>query len=484
MSNPSETNQGSHATTAGNNALEPDEAIDLQEILKSLHRGIGQILGLALLGMAISAGIYLLASPRVSEVTSTRVVFNFDGLAKGEYPDGSKFDASDVTAPDVVAEALQRSGMDNSSAFQSAIREALSIEGIIPPDVVKEHDRLVALGQQAPRYVPGEYTLSLSLPRRFPLDRIQRERLVNEIVNAYRAKFQRAYVNVPLDFGSAFETLRNSDYFEYEEILSGEIEKITAYLNQELKVDQAVTFRSQTTNLSFSDLLVQTQVFAQVKVDGILGLIRKYGLSRDPSLALIKLDYYYQTLKDQESQAAADQSVVDDLLTKSQERNQDYVLGIKSQMTQPQPTSPVIDQGLIDSLLANDSYSFLVHKALEAGLEVKRIDAAKDQLVERRNALESALKGSTENQAAVLNLVQSSLSTLQGDYNQLIDNIRKTQGDFTRQQYADAISLSDQIVTQGIYRPLAIFGAIGLALGLAIGMGLSLLGIYFGSSKR
>ncbi len=448
-----------------------------------LGRGLAQTLGFALLGLAIAIVIYLAASPSLLVTTSTRVMFAFAGYQRGEYPDKSKFQADDLRAPNILAEALKRQGLEAINGFQSQIRGALSIEGIIPPNVIKERDRLRAAGQTLPPFIPDEYLVSLNLPRKFPLSCRQRELLLNDIVSVYRENFQQTYVDPPLSFGTAFETLRDADYFEYELILNKEILNITAYLNQQL--EQIKTFRSPATNLSFNDLLKQTELFAQIRLNEALGLIYQNGLSRNRVTAMVKMDYYLRTLEDQEQKAIEEEKVVDDLLTKSQERPQNVVLGIKSQAVQQHPESPILDQGLIDSLLTNDAYNFLVRKALDAGLAVKRIQADKAQLLKRRKNMETFLKSTGEDQSAIIAQVQKSLSDLETAYQELISNIRRTHADFAKQQFADAIRISMQPGTTGgsLYKTMAIAGIIGGFIGLALGMGLSLVGVYVGGRR-
>ena len=467
---------------AGAPEHDPYEGVDLREMFTRLVRGLVQTLGLAVLGLAIAAVIYLAASPSTTATASMRVTFAFSGSGKGEYPDHSKFQPDDLRAPDIIVEALKRQGLDATKGFQGKIQSALTIEGLIPLNVIKERDRLRAAGQTPAPYLPDDYLVTLTLPRKFPLSSRQCELLLNEIVSVYLEKFQHTYAEMPLAFGNAFETLRTADYFEYELILNEEIQNITTYLNQQF--EQARTFRSPDTNLSFSDLLKQTGLFAQIRLNETLGLIRQNGLSRNRAIAMVKMDYYLRTLEDQEQKAIEEQKVVDDLLAKSQERSQNYVLGIKSQAAQQRPESPILDQGLIDSLLANDAYNFLVRKALVAGLEVKRIQADKAQLVERRKNMEAFLKSTGEDQSAISAQVQKSLADVEVSYKELIANIRQTHADFAQQQFADAIRVNMQYVTGSKYWKLAINGAIGGFIGLALGLGLSLLGVYIGGAKR
>lgn len=458
------------------------EGVDLRAVSARLCRGLAPTLGFAALGFAIATVIYFVASPFTSTTTSMRVTFAFDGYGKGEYPDHSKFQPDDIRAPDVIVDALKQQGLEATDDFQSKVRAALTIEGIIAPNVIKERDRLRAAGQTPAPYIPDEYLVTLTLPRNFPLSDRQRELLLNKIVSAYQEKFQRTYSAIPLAFGNAFESLRDADYYEYELILNSEVQNIIAYLNQQL--DQAKTFRSSTTNLSFNDLLKQTDFFAQIRLYETLGLIRENGLSRNRTVALMKMDYYLRALEDQEQKAIEEDKVVDDLLAKAQERSQNYVLGIKSQATQQRPEAPILDQGLIDSLLANDASNFLVRQALSAGLEVKRIQAEKAQLLERRKDMEVFLKSGHDNQAAIITQVQHSLTDLEASYKELISNIRKTHADFARQQFADVIAISMQPVTASKYLPVAVAGAIGGFIGLALGMGLSLIGFNLGEKME
>lgn len=468
-----------------------DDTIDLRELFARVWRGLPQILGLLLICGTIGAGVALVSS-RIQPVnTTTRVVFSFAGFERGEYPDKSKFQPDDLRAPAIIAEALRRQALDTSSNFQSKVRGSLSIEGIVPANIVKERDRLRAAGQTPPPYIPDEYAITLSLRPTQDLGKTQRDALVNEIISVCREKFNQTYAAVPVSFGSAFATLRDADFPEYQLILDKEIESITTYLEQLLSragkdpqqaamVERTSAFRSPTTNLSFKDLLEQTQLFAQIRLNETLGLIYQNGLSRDRSTALVKMDYYLRVLENQERRAVEEENVIRGLLAQAQERNQNYVLGIKSQAAAPRGESPILDQGLVDSLLANDAYNFLVRQALEAGLRVKQIQSEKARLTELRQNMHSFLGRESGDQNQILERVNQSLGELQSAYQQLITSIRQTHADFARQEFGDAIRLSAPIKTEGVLKPLAVAAMVGGALGFALGAGLSLLGIYIG----
>jgi hypothetical protein len=462
----------------GTNEYLPEDAIDLRDLFVRIMRGLPQIIGLALIGLVVAAAGYMVYSPYKSVSTTTRVSFSFPGFEKGEYPDKSKFQADDLRSPDVVAEAIKRCGLDVSADYQGKIRAALNVEGIVPPNIVKDRDRLRASGQTPPVYVPDEYTVTLTLDRKFPMDRSQRQHLLGEIISVYRENFRRTYADTPLAFGNAFEVLNNADYPDYELVFDREMQSISTYLTE--KSDTAKLFRSASTNLTFSDLLKQTQLFTQIHLNETLGLIHQNGLSRNRKIALVKLGDALRLLNDEERRAIDEEGVVKDLLAQAQSREQNYVLGVKSQASQPRTNAPIIDQGVIDSLLANDSYGFLVKQALKAGLKVKQVQADKALLLEQIENLKSFSKENISEQGAIIDEVKKSSAALESSYKELINNIKNTHADYSRQIFGDAIRISDQINTDSMVRPILMPGVVGLFLGFAAGAGLSLLGVYIG----
>ena len=453
-----------------------DDSIDFGELLRRLRNGLPQTLGLAALGLAIAASAYFASGPFQTVTTSSRVAFSFAGFEKGEYPDKSKFQPDDLRSPEIITEALKREGLDATESVQSKVRAALSIEAIIPDSVIKERDKLRAAGQTPRIYVPDEYTLTLSLPRTFSLNARQRELLLNEIVRVYQEKFIRTYVALPLATGKAFESLVDADYFDYDLVLSRESQSINTFLTQMVANSRA--FRSSRTNLSFSDLLKQSQLFSQIRLNEVLGLIRQNGLSKDRGLALVKMDYYLKTLSDNENKAVEEEKVVQSLLKQARERDQNYALGVKSQAGQQRSDALVVDQGLVDSLLVNDAYNFLVRKSLEASLMTRGIQSDKAILQERRNSMEAFIKGDMSSRTTSMTQFQQSLDALKRVYTNLMTDIRLTYEDYQRQQYGDAVRVSMQTRTESFYRGLAMAGIAGLGVGAAFGLGLTLLGVF------
>jgi hypothetical protein len=185
------------------------------------------------------------------------------------------------------------------------------------------------------------------------------------------------------------------------------------------------------------------------------------------------MDYYLRTLEDQEQRLKEEEAVVTNLLGKTQERAQSYVLATKAQ--NPQGSQPLMDQGFIDSLLANDAYNFLIRRALESGLAVKRLQSDKARMLERRQRMESFAKGEVIDQAVAIASTQTALTDLEAKYQELLGRVRVVLDDYARQEYADAVRISMQAKTDSFLSVLVVGGIVGLVIGAAFGLGLSLL---------
>ncbi|NBR10449.1 MAG: hypothetical protein EBT98_12530, partial [Opitutaceae bacterium] len=438
-----------------------DDSIDFGELFGRLKRGLPMILGLAALGLALTAGGYYVGGQFLSVSTNTRVVFSFTGFEKGEYPDKSKFSPDDLRAPDNIAEALKRKGLATSEEAQTQVRAALTVEAIIPDSIIKERDKLRAAGQTPRLYVPDEYTLTLTLPRKFPMSPREREVLLSEIVTVFQENFIRTYVAMPLNFGKAFESLLDADYSDYELVLHQEaknIDQLLTTLSGKIGDEQISTgtmsrsFRSPRTQLTFSDLLKQSQLFMQIRLNETLGLIRQHGISKDRSLALLKMDFHIKSLIDDENKAIEEEKVVQALLKQTQEGAQKYVLGVKSQNGPQRADATVVDQGLLDSLLANDAYNFLIRKSLTASLATRGIQSQKSIVLNQKANLQSFNEESLAQRIDTIAQFNKSLDALKKVYTRLINDIQLTYTDYQKQQFGDAVRISMQTRTESFYR--------------------------------
>lgn len=478
------TSPTTQATTDRGTSVDQEFEISVaaREFGAQLRRGFLQILLCTGLGLLLGIGTIWLTGRADPVATTARVVFSFPGFERGQYPDQSEFQPDDLRGSELIAEALARQELGGDAVLHATVRGGLTVEGAVPLEIVQERDRLRASGQQPAAYIPDEYIVSLSLGDDVPLNRSQREQLLADLIAIYRDRFQRTHGEIPAAFGRAFEALEQADVSEYELILRTEIANIAAYLQEQ--TEYARSFRSAATNFSFADLLERTEFFAQIRLNEALGLIYQNGLSRDRELTMSKMDYHLQLLESREARALAEESVVNGLLQQAQQRGTNPVMATASASNQTTGETQVLDQGLIDSLLANDSYNFLVREALEAGLRTKEVQADKARLLELRDNMRTFVDRGAAEQSAAMAQAEDSFKALKAAYDDLIEAIRETFRDYAQQRLGDAVRISRAPVTETNSRKLMLGGVAGGGIGFSLGAGLALLGIVVAAGRQ
>lgn len=458
-----------------------DKILDFREIFGRLRRGRVQILALVLIGAAIAPVVYLSTSPFSTETSSIRIVFSFPGFEAGEYPDHSKFQMDDLRSGRYLAGALARQHLNLSAKDTDDISNGLLVAPVIPPEISAEHERLRNSNVGIMPYSPNEFIVSINLPRSFPLSAKQREQLLLDIVDSYKTNFQQTYADAPPTFGDAFKVLAGQDIFNYEYLLNKEFQTMIDFLDTRTK--DAPIFRSRTTGLTFGDLARRTHELVESKVYFIFAQIRKLGYTDNPDGSLRQLQYHISIYKQLALEASDEETFVNGLLAKDQEREQSYVLGIKSQAVQQKQEAPIVDKNLVDSLLANDSFNFLVRTDLDIGIRQRQLQRQVDILDQRYEWVAEAAKEPTSDHEREVNAVKDELRSLEPFYLKFVSDIRNEAMDYAQQRFADAIKITDYPRSESLARRIILICAIGAALGCLLGTGLSLLDLCIGKDR-
>jgi hypothetical protein len=460
-------------------ARDPDNAeFDLRLVFSRFLRDLPLTFGLALLFAVIALTVTWLTAPTFQMETRMRVAFSFPGSERGEYPDGSKFLPDDLKAPDSMDEAMKSSNLPDDSKLQSLLRGSISTEGLIPQNITKERERLRSLGQVVPPYIPDEYEISLMLPRSAPISSRQREIFLINLSNAFRNRFRRLYSETPIQFGAVFTTLRDIDYYEYEIALNQEVQNLTAFIAG--VQEKAKGFRSPSTDLTFSDLSSDIQLFSQVTLTDTLASINSMALTTNRTDALRKIHYYIARLDDDERRLTNEEKVVNDLLERAQNRGQSYVLSAKAQT---ESNSPIISQNILDTLVASDAYNFLIRKSLDAGIRVQDVHARKEKALNMEKELQDFSEKTQAERAALTGNVNTGLSGLEVKYTHLVNNIKLTYQDYTHQQFADAVRVTMQPESNSIVHALVLPTVIAFFVGLFSGISFSLLSVQVSRAR-
>jgi len=473
--------KNNHPTATFSGKGENDEILNLREIVGRLRRGGRLIIALIFIGATVAMVVDLLDSPFSTETTSTRIVFSYPGFAADEYPDHSKFQIDDIRSGRYLADALARQHLKLSAKETEDIATGFLIEPVIPPEIAAQRERLRNSNVAMQPYSPDEFVLSINLPRSFPLSSNQRRQLLLDIIDGYKINFQQTYADTPPTFGAAFDVLAGQDISSYEYVLNKEFQTMIDFLDTRSK--DAPTFRSRSTGLTFGDLARRTHVFEETRLFSILSRIRKLGYTSDPETVLGQIQYHISVYKERLLDATNEENVVNILLAKAQEREQSYVLGIRSQATQQKQDTTTVDKGLIDSLLANDSYNLLIRRSLDIGIHQRQMQSQVDILNQRYTWVADAAKAPGSDHEREINAVKEDLRGIESLYLKFVSDIRNEETDYAQQKFADAVKITNYPVSESLYRRIVLICAIGAALGGMLGAGLSILDVPVGKGR-
>jgi hypothetical protein len=457
-----------------------DEFIDLKLIFKKLISGTTQSIAFSLLGLVIATLLFLVYTNFSYVVTSTRLVVSFKGSNAGIYPDKSKFSYTDIVSSDIVHDALREINIEGNQELEVKIKRSLSIEGIIPTELVKQRDRLISSGQTLPPVIPSEFNLTLNLPRTVQLTTARRRQLLISIINMFKLKFERTYATPPIALGNLSNLLLTSDYDDFERILADNSNRIESYLFELHK--EAGSFRSGRTKLSFGDLINENQDFNQIYKNKTLGLIHEGKIAKNRKAAILKMNYKLYELSNLEKKQIEEEKSSREYLDEVARHTSSYILGVKSQITNEHNNTPILDKDLIDSLVANDTYSFILKKALDASLKLKNTQVEQIIIADNLKSMQAALDSEIDKQ--LNDKANESVIDLIKAYDTLVHDIRDTYSDYATQEFSDTIRLSAPIETESIWRALLIPSLAGLGLGAALGMGLSLVDINLYKARK
>jgi hypothetical protein len=222
------------------------------------------------------------------------------------------------------------------------------------------------------------------------------------------------------------------------------------------------------------ELATRVDEFSAIRQDRVLGLIQSVGLSRNRESALIKMDFRLRLLSNEEALARQQEALVRELLDKIATRDASYVLAGKSALDESR--SPILNKEVLDSLIKNDVYGFLVKKTIDAGQRTREIASQRSELEERRKRMETFSRQDYKVRDDLVGEVDKALSALRKDYDQLVALVRDTDADFVRSSLTDAVRVSFGPSTGSSTRSgLIIIGGWG-ACGVLLGLGLSMVG--------
>ncbi|KFZ27393.1 MAG: hypothetical protein KQ78_00305 [Candidatus Izimaplasma bacterium HR2] len=261
-----------------------EREISIKELINVIWRGKVTIVMLASAFLFIGAVTSFVYDKTNSQV-STVLTLQWNGVTRGEYPDGTRFDYNTAIESYVISMALEAEGIEGLTT--NDVREAIDMVPIVPSDISSVILTALEEGEQI-SYYPTDYKIvvdngALDLSVQEATD------FLNELIDQMRFDFEKKYIqqSVILDFTDA--DFDEYDYIEVYSILNTQITLIDNAMNNRVGIDPG--FVSPTLGIGFADILVRTSLVRQIDLSQISSRTNTYLLTKDVDYLITNYTY-------------------------------------------------------------------------------------------------------------------------------------------------------------------------------------------------
>lgn len=209
-----------------NEVYEPaEEGITLRKVGYFFKKGWLRMIVYVLVAVVVAAIVALpIRSFYKSEKVGTiSIEYIYDGVEKGEDPNGGMLDTDNIISMVVLNNAVNAAGLSGTLTDISALRAAMRVDGV----ETEEYARLsqaAANGDESAKAALRNYKMHstsfdiiISEPKRFGLSDTQTKQLLDKVYTSYCADFKRRF-SVGRSFDSDIFNLSDNAIIEYADI--------------------------------------------------------------------------------------------------------------------------------------------------------------------------------------------------------------------------------------------------------------------------
>ena len=428
-----------------------DEGISLKDLWLIIWKRKYLLIFVTLLVFTLTMVVGIVMTRTDSKVV-TIVEFQWNGITKGEYPDGQRFDYGSVFETFVINDAIEQANLLNINSTD--IRKNLSITPIIPTQILEQIENSLLRGIQI-TYYPTMFKVAIDNGN-LGITVDEGKVIVYALLDGFRTDFERRFIDRSIIVDYTVEDLTEFDFIDSYEILKAQVDLINNAINTVLP--SANNFVSSQLGIRFTDIRVRVNLLEDIELVSMSSRINNYLLSKDKDLLITRYSYIVES---RQLDLAREQAIQAELITLID----NYVGG----------TNTIIIPGLDPSLTPN-------------------LDPYLNNLYERLVTSQSL----SANYQKDINFYQTRISRLEGNDPLFIvtpqkeaEEIVKVEASILRSSEAlgditDDLNIMlteyNQLITRNLIKPMMapqkqqgtsifIYAAVGLVLGGVIGLG-------------
>jgi hypothetical protein len=252
-----------------------------RKYLLSIFCGIGLVL-------AIVGGFFY--NTTQSKV-STIIELQWSGINSGEYPDGKRFDYTNLFESYIYTEAIQTFNITDVTS--SDLRASVTVSPIIPSNIYQLIEAELLRGNQM-TYYPNVFSLSISHSS-VGLSKVKAEQVISFMIDKLREDFEKKYIQKAVVIDYTGIDLSAYDYYEAHQILENQIKLIENVIEHVRPT--GANFVSTQLGIGFNDVLVRAQLISNIEIRSISARVNNYLLTKDVQLMITRYRYDVERLE-------------------------------------------------------------------------------------------------------------------------------------------------------------------------------------------
>ena len=390
------------------------------------------------------------------------LALSFRGVERGEYPSGKKLDIADFRAPTILSGALADAGIPNPRLDAQKLSARLTIEPVIPADVLARWKKQDRDGVKREEFVPT--TFRIKLPAK-ELSNEESLRLFDAILKRYRerVKFeQKAALRFLGDWSASGYTdlAPVYDYWEIPYLLEQNVELMDGYLRQWAAESQE--FKDPKLGFGFRDLQKDLAVWRAVRLEALKAMTVKNQLVRDRDTALATAKYRMEDLGIEIRQSSEETAEALKLLEAAQKPQSMLATPVRGK-----EGIPVVDASVFDRLIKSDYIAPLVTRISDLQTATKRLEARKARLEKDTASLVSARNVAPEQLPRGFKKL---VATVSGELHEIIERYNKLLENYLNSSITSLVTVEQgpRIVREGPSAVLVLIGLLFCAAVLAL----------------
>ncbi|WP_410208637.1 Wzz/FepE/Etk N-terminal domain-containing protein [Fusobacterium sp.] len=413
--------------------IEDESELDLLDLVRTLIKHKGTVILCTVIFMVISViGGYFYNKSK--SVTTAVLTLNYPGRENGKTPDGGLLTSEEIVPIDVLNSVYQKYKDEIKEKDSKKFIENTELVWMVPSHIQK---RIKDAAEKGEKYI--------YIPTDFAIESKENAKIVNaialEAVDQFIKRYRPYYEIKPLELNPDY------DYSVDYELINDKISVLRTLINDREKK----RFVSNKLGFSFDKILRDLNSLEKIEVQDYYSYYTGHHLSLDAKTREIRYKTDIQALNYEKDGLKLKSAIIKKMIDEYKPSENNFV---------------VTGLGEVDKKVTqNDEYyGKMIEQYLQLNKEVVEVDVKIKKL---ENELKVEFNYPTEVQKKEM---QEKLSIIVKMINNLISETNQLNDEYIRERYSNMISISSPVVVTTTGKPLYMYLAVGIALGLCFGI--------------